>query len=378
MRSAYGRISGWVGIICNALLFLAKGAVGLTSGSISIMADAVNNLSDASSGVINLMGFKLADKPADVEHPYGHGRYEYFAGLTVAVLVLLIGVELVKNSVLRIISPAPVTFGLVSLVMLVASILVKLLLMLFNRKIGGMINSGTLRATAIDSRNDIISTVAVLTASILSRFTGFELDGWMGLAVAVFILVGGVLLIRDMLDPILGRAPDPATVKCIRDKILSYPGVLGTHDLLIHDYGPGRQFASVHVEMAAEANALESHDVIDSIERYFTEAERLHLIVHYDPIITAGEAANNLRTWLSEEIRIISQDFSIHDLRIVPGTTQTKLVFDCLVPPATDMTDGEIRVAISALVKKTYPDYNCAVVIDRDFAAIPQDNDPGK
>lgn len=371
VRAAYGKLSGYVGIACNTILFLGKIIIGTLSGSVSVTADAVNNLSDASSSVISLMGFKLSAKPADEEHPYGHGRYEYLAGLMVAVLILVIGIELIKTSADKVMNPAPVEFNWVLVAILLSSMIIKLWMMWFNRRIGRRIRSGTLMATAADSRNDVLTTGVVLTAAVISYYTGVDLDGWMGIAVAVFILISGIGLIRDTLDPLLGKAPETAAVKKIRDKIMSYEGVLGTHDLLIHDYGPGRQFASVHVEMAAEADVIVSHDVIDNIEQDFLREEGVHLIVHFDPIITEQGETGNLRLWLDQEIRLIHPDITIHDLRLVPGVVQTKLVFDCVLPHELDMTDGELKAAVNILVRKTYPEYHCAIVVDRDFAAMP-------
>ena len=372
VRSVYGKLLGWLGIFCNLLLFLMKGAVGIVAGSVSITADAVNSLSDAASSVISLMGFKLSERPADAEHPYGHGRYEYFAGLMVSVLIIVIGVELVQNSVAEIFKPSPVDLNWIYAVVLTASIVLKIWLMLFNRKAGAAIASATLSAAAADSRNDIITTGAVLASALISRFADVDLDGWTGLVVAAFILVSGVGLIRATLNPILGRAPDAEAVRHIQIKIMSYPGVIGAHDLLVHDYGPGRQFASVHVEMAAEADALESHEVIDTIERDFAQ-EGLHLVVHHDPIVTGDGATDDLRAWLAGEVRIIDPGFTIHDLHIAPQKGGMRLIFDCAVPTDTSMTDGEIRVAVGALVRKTYPEYSCSVVIDRNFAAIPKE-----
>ncbi|MDD4850357.1 MAG: cation diffusion facilitator family transporter, partial [Gemmiger sp.] len=289
-RAAIGRFASVVGIGCNAVLFAAKLAIGLLSGSLSIAADAVNNLSDASSSVISLLGFKMGAKPADAEHPYGHGRYEYLAGLSVAVLIMVIGVELLKSSIDKILAPTPVQFTVWTVVVLGFSILLKGWMMAFNHKMGLRIHSETLLATAADSRNDVITTAAVLAAALLSRWTGVELDGWMGLAVAVFILCSGFGLVRDTLDPLLGRAPDEDEVQEIRKAIMAYPGVMGTHDLLIHDYGPGRQFASVHVEMRADADPLRTHAVVDGIERDFMRERGLNLVVHMDPMADVNTA----------------------------------------------------------------------------------------
>lgn len=371
VRTAYGKFSSIVGIVCNAILFISKLIVGTLSASVSITADAVNNLSDASSSIISLLGFKLASRPADEEHPYGHGRYEYLSGLMVAVLIMVIGVELFKSSLDKVLHPSAVEFSWVTVGVLAFSILLKTWMALFNTKTGKMINSNTLIATAADSRNDVITTGAVLVAAILSHFIGFELDGWMGLGVAVFILYSGFGLVKDTLDPMLGKAPENEQVEEIRQKILSYPSVLGTHDLMVHDYGPGRQFASVHVEMAAEGDAMKNHDVIDNIERDFMNDEGLHMIVHFDPISTKDNTVNDLRIWIGEKVKEIDERLTIHDLRIVYGITHTNVIFDCVVPHNMDMTDKEVKKAINDMVKEKYPTYYCVITIDKSYAAMP-------
>lgn len=373
VRIAYGKFSSVVGILCNVVLFIGKIAVGTISSSVSITADAVNNLSDASSSIISLFGFKLASRPADEEHPYGHGRYEYLSGLMVALLIMVIGVELFKSSLDKVIHPSAVEFGWISAGVLVFSILLKLWMMFFNKSVGKKINSKTLTATAADSRNDVITTAAVLAASVISHFTDLELDGWMGIAVAVFILYSGFGLVKDTLDPMLGKAPEPELVDEIRNKILSYPGVLGTHDLMVHDYGPGRQFASVHVEMAAEDDVIASHDVIDNIERDFLNNDGLHMIVHFDPIATADSELHTLREWISSEIKNLDSRLSIHDLRIVRGTTHTNVIFDCVVPHDMEIGKKEIKRFISNIVALKYPNYYCVITIDRSYAAMPHE-----
>lgn len=372
VRILYGKFSSWVGIFCNILLFIGKLIAGTISGSVSIIADAVNNLSDASSSIISLFGFKLSSRPADEEHPFGHGRYEYLSGLMVSFLIMVIGLELFQTSIEKIIHPTDVHFHIFICVIMLASIAVKLWMAAFNRKIGKLIHSQTLIATAADSRNDVISTTAVLLAAIISHFTHLNLDGIMGLGVAIFILYSGFGLTKETLDPLLGKAPDPEFVKAIKTKILSYPGILGTHDLIIHDYGPGRQFASVHVEMAAEEDSLKCHDLIDNIERDFKDEFHLHMIIHYDPIITNDSSVNNLRRWISEEVKKIDPALSIHDLRIVPGTTHTNVIFDCVVPSSIPISDDEIIRFISTAVSEKYPGYICIITIDSSFAAIPQ------
>ena len=372
VRTAYGNLASWVGIFCNLLLCAGKFLAGTLSGSISIAADAVNNLSDASSSVVSLIGFKLGARPADDEHPYGHARFEYLAGLAVAVMVLVIGLELLKSSVEKILNPAPVTFSWVAMAVLAASIAVKLWMALFNRALGKRINSGSLIATAADSRNDVLTTSAVLAASLISHFAKVELDGWMGVGVALFILYSGVGLVRDTIDPLLGLAPDPELVQYIHDKIMSYPGVLGTHDLMVHDYGPGRQFASVHVELAAEDDVMASHELIDDIERDFLKHDRLPVVIHFDPILTSDAQVGDMRRWLAEAVKTIDPSLTIHDLRMVPGVSHTNLIFDCVTPPGFTISSGRLKEAIGRLVSEKDPGYRCVITVESNFAAVPR------
>ncbi len=355
VRTAYGRLATTTGLLCNLLLAVGKLLVGLLSGSVSVMADAANNLSDASSSVISLLGFKMASKPTDPEHPYGHARYEYLAGLMVCVIILLIGVELFRTSLNKVLHPSPVQFSWITVGVLAASILVKQWMASFYRNIGHTISSNTLQAAAADSRNDVIATAAVLVAALISHFFGVQLDGWMGLAVASFILYSGFGLLRETLDPLLGNAPDPELVQQIRESILSYPGVLGTHDLMLHDYGPGRRFGSVHVEMAAEDDIMQSHDVIDGIERDILQQMNIHLIIHLDPIVTQDPLVNDLRLWLAEQVKQIHPDLTIHDVRLVKGITHSNLIFDCVKPDGLDMTDDQLKRALSQLVRRERP-----------------------
>ncbi len=372
VRSAYGRMASLVGVGCNALLALGKFLIAILSGSVSITADAVNNLSDAASSVISLLGFKMAAKPADVEHPYGHARYEYLAGMTVAVLIMIIGVELLKSSFNKVLHPAPVLFSWLTVGVLCASILVKLWMSAFYRGIGKAISSQTLTATAADARNDVITTTAVLLAALASHFLKVEMDGCIGLAVAAYILYSGFGLVRDTLDPLLGTAPDPAFVGEIRERIMGYPGVLGTHDLMIHDYGPGRRFGSVHVEMPAEADILQSHDVIDNIERDFLKERQLHMIVHLDPIVTKDPAVLDLRRWLAEEVKAIHPGLTIHDLRMVKGHSHTNVIFDCVRPPDLHLSDHYLKQALGALLSKKNPKFYAVITLDDSYAAVPK------
>ena len=370
VRASYGKLSGLVGIICNVLLFGVKFFLGTLTGSVAITADAFNNLGDASSGIVSFLGFKMASRPADKEHPYGHARYEYLAGLTVCVLILVIGVELFKESFGKILHPEPVEFSWITVIVLALAIGVKLWLACFNRTLGKRISSQTLLATAADSRNDVIATGTVIAATVLSHVTKLELDGYMGLCVALFILYSGVNLVRETLDPILGKAADEELVKEIEKRIMEYPGVFGTHDLMIHDYGPGRLFGSVHVEVAAEEDVLKSHDMVDNIERDFLRELNIHLIVHMDPIITKDESVRNLRHWLSGEVKKVHPELTIHDLRVVPGETHTNLIFDCVVPRGLKRSDEEIKETIDLLVKETYPNYYCVITVDHSYTEI--------
>ena len=284
VRQRYGLLASVVSIVCNVLLFVGKAALGWAVGSLSIVADAVNNLSDMSSNVVSLLGFRLASRPADEEHPYGHGRYEYLASLGVAVIIIVVGLDLVRDAVGQIRHPQPTQFGLAVVLVLVGSIAVKLWMMRFNEQMAQRISSETLHATAIDSRNDVLATSAVLAAALISHVTGVQLDGWMGLAVGCLIVWGGIDLVRGTVDTLLGHAPDPDLVDRVRTRIMEAPGVLGMHDLMIHDYGPGRQFASAHVEMAPGGDVVRDHDVLDGIERDLWRQEHLVITLHLDPV----------------------------------------------------------------------------------------------
>ena len=369
VRTRYGLVASVTCIVCNVALCLGKGAVGLLAGSVSIVADAVNNLSDASSNVVSLLGFKLASRPADEDHPYGHGRYEYLAGLVVAVLVCAIGLNLVTSSVEKIVHPEAVDFGPAVVVVLVASMAVKLWMAAFNRRLGRAISSETLEATAVDSRNDVIATAAVLASAVISQVTDVNLDGWAGLAVGGFILWSGVELVREAVSPLLGKVPDLEYVEHIRRKILSYPGVLGTHDLMVHDYGPGRQFASAHVEMAGEGDPFEQHDLLDNIEQDFKDEEGLVMTLHYDPIVTNDPQARDMRHWIDLAVKSIDERLSIHDLRCVPGPTHTNVIFDCVRPAGFGMGSSELRRRISELVTQRYPQAVCKITIDDSYVS---------
>lgn len=372
-RAAYGNLACGVGIVCNVLLFLGKFTVGTLFGSVAIAADGMNNLSDASSNIVSLVGFKLGARPADSEHPYGHARYEYLAGLAVSVMILVIGVELLKESFLKVLRPTPVSFNGLTAAVLAVSILVKLWMSRFNRVIGERIRSDTLLAAAADARNDVIATAAVLAASVGVRLTGNNrLDGLMGLGVAAFILYSGAGLVRDTLNPILGAAPDPELVQYIETKAMSYPGVLGVHDLMVHDYGPGNRLASLHIEMDAAGDVMHSHDVIDTIERDFLVKDGLIVTIHFDPVVVGDPHVEELKTFLQQTAQRLDPRAGIHDLRIVPGPTHTNVIFDCAVP-AEYITDkgrrgAKLLAALRAEVKQRWPDHFCVIRLEPDYA----------
>ncbi len=371
-RTKVGSLVGVVCITLNVLLCLGKGLVGVLSGSVSIVADALNNLSDASSNIVSVLGFKLASRPADPEHPYGHGRFEYLSGLVVAVLVLLIGVELVKSSVDKIIHPTDVEFSLALVGVLLGSMGIKQWMAHLNRVLGERINSETLLATAQDSKNDVLATGAVLACAIVARVTGVNLDAWAGLTVGLYIGWSGVELIRDTVSPLLGQAPDPELVSHIRSKIMGYPGVLGTHDLMVHDYGPGRQFASAHVEMAAETDPLESHDTLDNIEQAFKDDDGLIVTLHYDPIITNDPHVVDMRNKIDAMAKSLDGEASIHDLRCVPGPTHTNVIFDCLHPAECELSPGEFKARLGEMVVAQYPDAVPKITVDEDYVSAEQ------
>lgn len=372
VRERYGRLAGVVGICSNLLLFAAKLVIGLISGSISIMADAVNNLSDCASSVITLLGFKLAGMPADDEHPYGHARFEYISGLAVSFLILVIGYQFLVSSVKKIINPEPVEFSWVIATVLILSMLMKLWQGLFNKKTGEAIDSAALTAAAADSRNDVIATAAVLAGAVIGHLTGFLIDGFMGLLVAVFILVSGIGLVRETISPLLGMAPDSELVAEIRNKITGYDSVLGMHDLVVHNYGPGRCFASVHVEFPASQDIMTSHDISDRIEHDFAEDLGLELVVHLDPVVVDDERTCALRSFVAGIAGEIDEQLTTHDFRMVERPNRTNLIFDVAVPPRYEMTDNELREVFTKKIKALSENYYAVITVDRSYTSTTQ------
>ena len=367
VRSAYGKVASIIGILCNVLLFGIKLLAGLLSGSVAIMADAFNNLTDASSNVISFVGFRLSMRPADEEHPYGHGRYEYLATFIVCIIILLIGFELLKSGVDKIINPTTVEFSLVTVIILIISINIKIFLSLFNRSGAKAINSDTLRATEKDSFNDAVATSVVLISLVITHFTNFSLDGFMTVAVAVFIMLSGIGLLKETLSSLLGKPPEKEKVDYIKDKLLSYDGVLGIHDLIVHDYGVGRSFASVHLEMPAEADVIESHEQIDRIEKLFLEEDGLNIVIHFDPVSTTNPLAVEMRKFLHDNVCSIDKCLSVHDVRIVEGKVRNIAIFDCVIPYNSNLTEKEVKQKLDELVKSKDPSFDIVVTIDRSF-----------
>ena len=365
VRAAVGKLSGVVGIVSNILLFGLKLLVGTISGSVSITADAMNNLSDATSAIVTLVGFKLAEKPADEDHPYGHARYEYLSGLAVAAMIIVIGFELAKTSVQKIFDPTPVEFSVAVAIVLIGSIIVKLWLCLFNRKLGKHIDSSALLATSADSRNDAISTSAVLVAALIELLTRWRIDGYMGLAVALFILYSGAMLAKDTISPLLGETASPELRELIVSVVTAQPKVLGYHDLMVHDYGPGQRFASMHVEMSVMDDPLECHELIDNLERECLKQHNVHLVLHYDPVVTGDAELERLKAVVEEILRQQDERITLHDFRIVRGKGHTNLVFDMALPAELMSQKKQIKKEMdAALAQKEPGTYYTVVTFD--------------
>lgn len=365
VRGAYGKLAGIVGIICNILLFGGKLAVGILSGAVSVTADAINNLTDASSSLVTLIGFRMAERPADNRHPYGHARMEYLSGLAVSALILVIGVELANSSLDKIIHPVTVEFSWIVIAVLLASILMKLWMSVFCGSLGKRISSTALTATAADSRNDVISTAAVLLGLLAGHFFGWKIDGYVGMAVALFIIWSGCSLAKETISPLLGEQADPELVKSIRDLVLSHDKVLGIHDMMVHDYGPGQRFASVHAEMNAAEDPLACHDVLDDVERDAYEQLHVHLVVHYDPVVTNDEELNRLRGVVQETVKAYDSRLNIHDFRMVKGPTHSNLIFDVALPFELGEKKEEIKNAIDEKLAKEKQKYYTVITFDR-------------
>ena len=365
VRDKCGRVAGAVGIVTNFLLFLMKIIVGTVFHSVSVTADAVNNLTDSGSSVVTLIGFKMASKPADEKHPFGHARIEYLSGVIVSFIVIFLGLQLGMSSIEKIITPEENALTPVALVVLVISILAKLWQCLFYRKVGRMIKSESVEATSKDSRNDVIATSVVLHGAVITMLTGVNLDGYMGAAVALFIVFSGVQLTISTADPLLGQAPEGELVQTITEKMLSYPGIIGMHDLAVHNYGVGRCFASAHCEVDAKNDILVSHDLIDNIERDFSRDLGIHMVIHLDPVIVGDARTDALHCKVQSLVTALYPTVTIHDFRVIWGVTHSNIVFDAAVPFAVKDSDAVITQKLEAEIQKLDPDYRTVVTIDR-------------
>ncbi len=368
VRQSYGILCGTVGICLNILLFIGKFLAGTISGSVSITADAFNNLSDAGSSLVTMIGFKLAGAKPDPHHPFGHGRIEYVSGLIVSGAILIMAFELVKSSVEKIIHPGKVEYGVLALVILAVSIGVKLYMCFYNRSFGKKLDSAAMRATAMDSLSDVCATSVVLIAALAEKIFGFQIDGWCGVLVGLFIFYAGINAARETLNPLLGQPPEPEFVAQIEDLVMSHPEVRGVHDLIVHDYGPGRRMISLHAEVPAEGDIIRMHDAIDNIEGELRRRLQCDAVIHMDPIVTTDESVLKLKQETSDVVKAIDARITMHDFRVVTGPTHTNLIFDVVVPYGFSMTDEEVINAVSTGVAGTLGDnYFCVIQVDKAY-----------
>lgn len=371
VRQRYGTLSGAVGIFLNLLLSAGKMIAGVLTGSIAITADAFNNLTDAGSSVVTLVGFRMAGKQADNDHPFGHGRIEYLSGLAVSVVILLVGLELAKSSVEKIIHPEPVEFSWLSAGILAAAICVKLWMTYFNRSLSRRIGSAAMAATATDSLSDAVATSAVLLSSLIGRFTGVNIDAWAGILVAIFILRAGWGAAKDTLNPLLGQSPDPELVRDIERTVLAHPQVVGIHDMIIHDYGPGRSMMSLHAEVPAGADIMAVHDEIDAIERELKAKYRIDASIHMDPIVTGDETISRARQMVAGLVREVDPAMTIHDFRMTSGPRHRNLIFDVVVPYSVRQSDEAVRREIERKIRAADPNSFAVIQVDRAYTQEP-------
>ncbi|MEG1481147.1 cation diffusion facilitator family transporter [Clostridium sp.] len=370
VRNSYGFLGGIIGIIVNLILFAIKFTVGIVVSSIAVTADAFNNLSDVASSAITIAGFKMANMPPDEEHPFGHGRMEYLSGLIVAFMVMLVGFQFIKSSFDRIMNPSQVQFELIPFILLVISIFLKLWLAIFNKSVGTKINSSALKAAGVDALGDVFTTSCVVLSILASKFISFPIDGYVGFIVACFIVYSGFSLVKETINPLLGEAPDPELVKSIEDMLLSYKHITGVHDLIVHNYGPGRCMASAHAEIPADIDVMQIHNIIDTAERDISKELNIYLTVHMDPICLSN---SEVKDAYDEVLKIVKYNpliKSMHDFRVVGEGTQKNLIFDVVVFSKTlsKVTNEEdLKESISSAIKETHPQYNCVITVDHDF-----------
>ncbi|MBQ9963954.1 MAG: cation transporter [Clostridia bacterium] len=365
VRTAYGKLAGIVGVSANILLFLLKLLAGFLSGSVAIVADAFNNLSDAGSSVVTLVGFRLAGSPPDAEHPFGHGRVEYLSALTVAALIMLAGFELAGSALDKILHPAPSAFSWVTVAILAASILVKLWMALFNHQIGKHIRSNALLAAATDSRNDVICTSLVLIAALVNRFTALEIDGYIGIAVSLFVMWSGFSVLKETLSPLLGESPDPELVSEIRRIVLDNDGIVGIHDLIVHNYGPGRCIVSLHAEVPAHGDILHSHELVDAVERRLVEELNITACIHMDPVDTQDEQVRELRLLTETIVTDLDPAFTLHDFRLVRGEQRINVIFDLVVP--FGCKSGDLQQEIQRHLQTVDPRLFVVLTVEHSF-----------
>ena len=364
VRKAYGKLAGMVGIISNLVLCTMKILIGIFANSIAIIADGVNNLADASSSVITLLGVKLASMPEDKDHPYGHARYEYLTGLLISVLIIVVGFQLLKSSFAKVLNPDPLEFSWITVIVLVIAIGIKVWQAVFNISIGKKINSLALIATGTDSRNDVISTCAVLAGIIIGKLAGIQLDGIIGCLVALFILWSGIQLIRETISPLLGEAPDEDLVRDIQTLVLREERVLGTHDLIVHNYGPGKVFASIHIEVDSRGSIMEIHEMIDDIEMMVKRELNIEFVAHMDPIELDNPLVDNIYKVIVSAIQQMDGVLGIHDLRVVPGTEHTNVIFDVVISTECKMPKEQIHCELEAVIRMIDPKYNLVANFD--------------
>lgn len=369
VRVAYGYLCGVVGIALNILLFVGKIIAGTISGSVAVTADAFNNLSDAGSSIISLIGFRLASQKPDPHHPFGHGRFEYIASLIISIIIVLMGFELGKSSFEKIVAPQAVEYSAVTFAVLGASVLVKLYMFFYNNSVGKKIDSATMRATAMDSISDAVSTGAVLISAVIAMFTNLALDGWMGLVVAVFIMVTGFKSAKETIDSLLGTPPSPEFVKQIEDMALKYDDIIGVHDMIVHNYGPGRTFVSLHAEVPSDGDIVAIHDTVDNAEREIAKELGCLVTIHMDPVDVHDEHTAQLRERVSEIIKQINPDITFHDFRVVSGPTHTNLIFDIVSPMDCGLSDQELADTIADKIHQCNESYFAVINVDKDFAS---------
>ncbi|MBR5515395.1 MAG: cation transporter [Clostridia bacterium] len=367
VRTAYGTLCGIMGIIFNVILFGIKLFAGIISGAISVISDAFNNLTDAASSIVTLLGFRFANQKADEDHPFGHGRIEYISGLVVSMLIILVGFELGKGSVEKILNPEKIEFRIVTLIILCISILVKTYMAVYNFGIGKKISSAAMKATATDSLCDCIATSAVLICLIISKFTGLNLDAYCGILVSAFILFSGIRAAKETIDPLLGTPPGKEYIERISNIVYSYEGVAGIHDLIVHDYGPGRTMISLHAEVASDVDILVAHDMIDEIEMKLRSELNCDAVIHMDPIVTNDETILEAKEKISSLITVIDNRLTLHDFRMVQGPTHTNVIFDVVVPYNMQKTDKEIKKDIEKIIKTIDKTYNAVINIDKSY-----------